>query len=135
MQDLLPYLIRQQFKSVPFNSKQSPGSDITLQPADSLTTGSALIDVISGASKGKAISKRQGLWCNAFVASKDAYCGRADTLQAFGDISRCDLCPALCTAMAIAVGAAHAVGTSNGLLDIVVLRGQSSWACRFSRLH
>ena len=29
------------------------------------------------------------MWCNAYVASKEAYCGRANTLQAYGDVNRC----------------------------------------------
>lgn len=87
-QDLLPYLVRQQFRSQPFAATQLPGSQGALQSANSLASGSCLVDVISGAVKGKAVSKKRGLWCNAFVAGKDAYCGRADTLQAFGEVSR-----------------------------------------------
>lgn len=94
-QELLPYLVCQQRSRHPFSHKQdsgrraaSPDSEQNLQQSDSLTPGSALVDVISGASKGTGVCGPRDMWCNAYVASKEAYCGRANTLQAYGDVNR-----------------------------------------------
>lgn len=94
-QDLLPYMVRQQHSRHPFSSTQganhespSPSSSQKLQPSDSLTSGSQLVDVISGASKGTGVSGHRDMWCNAYIASKEAYCGRANTLQAYGEVNR-----------------------------------------------
>lgn len=93
-QDLLPYMVRQQHSRHPFSSKQgpnhqspSPSSSQKLQQSDSLP-GSQLVDVISGASKGTGVSGHRDLWCNAYVAGTEGYCGRANTLQAYSEVNR-----------------------------------------------
>ena len=94
-QDLLPYMVRQQYSRRPFSRKQesnpqanSPTASQKLQQADSLTPGSQLVDVISSASKGTGVSGHRDMWCNAYVASKESYCGRVNTLQAYGEVNR-----------------------------------------------
>lgn len=94
-QDLLPYMVRQQHSRHPFSSKQdshqqtpSPSSSQKLQQSDSLTPGSQLVDVISSASKGTGVSGHRDMWCNAYVAGKEGYCGRANTLQAYSEVNR-----------------------------------------------
>lgn len=93
-QDLLPYMVRQHSRH-PFSSKQasnhqtpSPSSSQKLQQSDSLTPGSQLVDVISSASKGTGVSGHRDMWCNAYVAGKEGYCGRANTLQAYSEVNR-----------------------------------------------
>jgi len=94
-QDLLPYMVRQQHSRHPFSSKQdsnhqtpSPSSSQKLQQSDSLTPGSQLVDVILSASKGTGVSGHRDMWCNAYVADKEGYCGRANTLQAYSEVNR-----------------------------------------------
>lgn len=94
-QDLLPYLVRQQHSRHPFSSKQdsghqasSPEASQNSHPTDAVTPGSQLADVIAGASKGTAVTGHRAMWCNAYIASKEAYCGRANTLQAYAEVNR-----------------------------------------------
>lgn len=94
-QDLLPYMVRQQHSRHPFSSKQdsnhqtpSPSSSQKLQQSDSLTPGSQLVDVTLSASKGTGVSGHRDMWCNAYVADKEGYCGRANTLQAYSEVNR-----------------------------------------------
>lgn len=96
MQDLLPYLVRQQHSRHPFCSKQdakpeqgSQSPDHNLQPSDSLTPGSQLVDVISGINRGSRVLPHiDSGWCHAYVASKEGYCGRASSLQAYTEVNR-----------------------------------------------
>ena len=94
-QDLMPYMVRQQHSRHPFSSKQdsnhqtpSPSSSQKLQQSDSLTPGSQLVDVISSVSTGTGVSGHRDMWCNAYVAGKEGYCGRANTLQAYSEVNR-----------------------------------------------
>lgn len=94
-QDLLPYMVRQQHSRHPFSSKQdsnhqppSPSASQRLQQSDSLTPGSQLVDVISSVSKGTGVSGHRNMWCSAYVANKEGYCGRANTLQAYSEVNR-----------------------------------------------
>ncbi|KAL3137832.1 hypothetical protein ABBQ38_005086 [Trebouxia sp. C0009 RCD-2024] len=93
-QDLLPYLVRQQNSRHPFSrkqdaSKQQASPSPERKQSDSLTPGSHLVDVISGINSGSGASPHsESGWCHAYVAGKEAFCGRASTLQAYGDVNR-----------------------------------------------
>ena len=88
--------MRQQHSRHPFTSKQdatkqpaSQSPEHNLQPSDSLTPGSQLVDVISGINRGsRVLPHSDSGWCHAYVAGKEGYCGRASTLQAYAEVNR-----------------------------------------------